>query len=118
MDKYHVEPDANTYDLLISYYLNGSNLELALCRLSEMTGQGFYPGMKIAAKILEQTANAGFARLALDIGYAFEKLTVRRLEGQTWVKILVACAEGLNVRRSILMADNGGGSNEMLTGDQ
>lgn len=95
MELYRVSPNSRTYDLVISYYLEGGNFEVALCRLAEMNDLGFAPSLKIANMLIDSAIESGHVRLALDLAEAYEQSTVRRLDTDSWVKLLVGCAEHL-----------------------
>ncbi|KAI5116756.1 hypothetical protein M0805_008369 [Coniferiporia weirii] len=95
MDRHNIRPNSKTYDLTISYYLEGGNLEMALYRLAEMNDLGFSPSLQIAQLLIDAAAETGHARLALDLAEAYEQTTIRRLDNTTWVKLLVACADNL-----------------------
>ena len=98
MEGRQIEPNATTYNLVISYFLEGENLPIALRKLAEMSDGGHLPSMQVAQRLAETAAERGYARLAIDLADAYEESAVRRLDNQTWVKLLVSSAESLYVR--------------------
>lgn len=98
MEERNIVPNSTTYNLIISYFLEGENLPVALRRLAEMSDNGLLPSMQVAQRLTETAAELGHARLAIDLADAYEESAVRRLDNQTWVKLLVASGEALYVR--------------------
>lgn len=97
MKRHELEPDSRTYDLIINYYIQGGNLEMALSRLVEMNDHSFIPSLKTVQAFIELAVNLGHLRLAIDIASAYESESVRRLESETWVKLLIGSANILYV---------------------
>ena len=102
MKKHGVEPNARTYDFIIKFYLECDNLEVALIKLAEMNDAGHSPSLKVAQQLIDSAGEAGQVRLALDLADAYEETTVRRLDVEAWVKLLIYSAEQLFVRKSFL----------------
>ena len=95
MELHGVEPNTRTYELIITYYLEGGNFEVALCRLAEMNDLGLSPSLKVAHLLIDSAIEIGHIQLALDLAEAYERTTVRRIDSDAWVKLLVGCAEHL-----------------------
>ncbi|EJD02798.1 uncharacterized protein FOMMEDRAFT_86064 [Fomitiporia mediterranea MF3/22] len=95
MNKHSVNPNTRTYDFLINYYLDSDNLEMALLKLAEMNDLGFSPSLKVAKNLSHTAGQYGHARLALELADAYEETTIRRLDSEAWVNILIHSAEQL-----------------------
>ena len=92
-----VKPNDLSYEILILYICKHDNLELALQKLSEMGGIGETPTLKTAQAIVTLACDLGQPRLAVELADAFERSSVRRLDGVVWIKCLIASAETLYV---------------------
>jgi len=95
MNQYHLEPDALTYQHLITRFSDADNLELAVQYLAQMNDQGLSPTYATASAIIGCACRLDFPRLAIDLANAYESTAVRRLDGEVWMRCLIACAGGL-----------------------
>ena len=93
-----LQPNKETYEILVEYFVTGDNVEMALSKLNEMQELGFTPSLNSVKPVVESLADAGHIQLALEIVEAYVSKSGRRLPGDTWVRLLVASAENLNVR--------------------
>lgn len=89
--------NSTTYDAIIKYYVEGDNPDMALHKLAEMNDQGMNPGLVTAQRLVVFVAEQGYPRLALDLAIAFESSSLRRIETETWIGLLAACADNLYV---------------------
>lgn len=97
IEKQGLEPNAATYDTILRFHLDCDNLEMALFKLAEMNDMGFQPSLKVMQYLITEIGEVGHVRLALNLADAYEATAVRRLDSDTWVKLLVFCAEELYV---------------------
>ncbi|KAI0374145.1 hypothetical protein BV20DRAFT_962134 [Pilatotrama ljubarskyi] len=97
MEEWSIRPNEFTYEIMITRFAQADRLELALQYLAKMAPAGLSPTLKTATVIISAAAELGFSRLALDLAVAFEETSVRRLDGEVWVDLLVSCAESLYV---------------------
>ncbi|KAL5523876.1 hypothetical protein ACEPAG_8049 [Sanghuangporus baumii] len=95
MEGQDLQPNAGTYDFLLRYYLDCDNVEMALVKLAEMNEAGFQPNLKTAQTLIDRFGQMGHVRLALELADFHETVTVRRLDSELWVNLLVYCAEEL-----------------------
>ena len=97
MDAFGLQPNKQTYEVIVDYYAAGDNVEMALRKLNEMQEQGHSPSLLSLTPIIESLANFGHIQLALDIIEAHVGKNGRHLPGTTWLKVLLASADNLNV---------------------
>lgn len=97
MGEWSIPPNEITYEIIITRLAEADRLELALQYLAKLAPAGLAPTLNTASAIITRAAALGFSRLALDLAVAFEETSVRRLDGEVWVDVLVSCAEGLYV---------------------
>jgi uncharacterized protein (DUF4213/DUF364 family) len=92
MERHGVAPNMQTYHHIILRYVEAHNLEMCLQCFAEMNARGLSSSLKSAQAVIELASSLGHPRLALDIAYAFESASVRKLEAQDWMQILDASA--------------------------
>lgn len=90
MERYGVVPNTHTYYHIILRHAEARNLEMCLQCFAEMNARDVSPSLRTAQVVIELAASLGHPRLALDIAYAFEVASVRKLESQDWMHILDA----------------------------
>ncbi|KAI0705061.1 hypothetical protein C8T65DRAFT_653096 [Cerioporus squamosus] len=95
MEEWSIRPNETTYEILITRFAETDRLELSLQFLSKIAPAGLSPSLQTASAVVKCAADLGFPRLALDLADAFESTSIRRLEGEVWVDVLVSCAEQL-----------------------
>ncbi|KAI8972256.1 hypothetical protein BD414DRAFT_426061 [Trametes punicea] len=95
MEEWSIQPNEFTYEIIITRLAEIGRLEQCLQYLAKLPRAGLSPTLKTASAIITTAANMGHARLALELAQAFEDSSVRRLDGDVWVDILVSCAEAL-----------------------
>ncbi|KAH9892476.1 hypothetical protein C8Q73DRAFT_649226 [Cubamyces lactineus] len=95
MDEWSIQPNEITYEIIITRLARVQRLELALQYLAQLGRAGLSPTLTTASAIITTAADLGFPRLALDLALAFEETSVRRLDGEVWVDVLISCAEAL-----------------------
>ncbi|KAI0645578.1 hypothetical protein C8Q79DRAFT_965250 [Trametes meyenii] len=95
MERWSIRPNEITYEIIITRFTEAQRLELALEYLAKLAPAGLSPTLITASAIITTAASLGFSRLALDLAAAFEQTSVRRLDGEVWVDVLVSCAESL-----------------------
>ncbi|KAL5528332.1 hypothetical protein ACEPAF_7468 [Sanghuangporus sanghuang] len=95
MERHGLQPNAGTYDFFLRYYMDCDNAEMALVKLAEMNEAGFQPSLKTAQALIDRFGQMGHVRLALELADFHEAVTVRRLDSELWVNLLVYCAEEL-----------------------
>ncbi|OJT10263.1 Pentatricopeptide repeat-containing protein, mitochondrial [Trametes pubescens] len=95
MEEWSIPPNEITYEIIITRLAQADRLELALQFLAKMAPAGMAPTLNTASAIVTRAAALGFPRLALDLAIAFEETSVRRLDGEVWVDVLISCAEAL-----------------------
>lgn len=93
-----LKPNDSAYTFLITFVCKQENLEFALQKLSEMGDADLTPTLKTAEAIISLACRLGQPRLAIDIAEAFERSSVRRLDGAVWIECLIASSESLYVR--------------------
>ena len=98
MEEWSVLPNEYTYETIITLFAENHRIELALQFLAKLGPAGLSPTLKTATAVITSAANLGFPQLALDLADSFESTSVRRLEPEVWVDMLVSCAEALHVR--------------------
>lgn len=91
------QPSESIYESLILYLTRQGHFELALQKLSEMSDADLRPTLKVAQAIITTACDLGHPRLAVELAEAFERSSVRRLDGVIWVKCLIASSEALYV---------------------
>ncbi|OCH84665.1 hypothetical protein OBBRIDRAFT_764006 [Obba rivulosa] len=94
MAKHEVPWDQRTYEFVILRYAEDS-VELALRYLAEMGEKQLSPTLKTMEGVINAACKLHLPRLALDLAEAFEESSVRRLDTQVWVDLLIACATDL-----------------------
>lgn len=92
-----LQPNMQTYTTIVEYYAAGDNVEMALSKLSEMQERGFTPSIHALKPVIESLAHFGHVQLALDVVDAYMEKSGRHLPGSTWLKLLIASADSLNV---------------------
>lgn len=102
MERHGVTPNMHTYHHIILRYVEGHNLEMCLQCFVEMKARGVSPSLKTAQVVIELATTLGQPRLALDIAYAFEATSVRKLESEDWMRILDASTACHFVRKLLL----------------
>ena len=102
MKKLNITPDERSFDTMIKFFVNGDNVELALCKISELPQNGLESNVRGVQMLIEALIQRFEARLALDVASAYEETAVRRLDNEIWVKLLGACSERLYVRTSYI----------------
>ncbi|KAI0355584.1 hypothetical protein OH77DRAFT_1504012 [Trametes cingulata] len=95
MEEWSIRPNETTYEIIITRFAQADRLELALQYLAKLGTMGISPTLRTATVLITTAAELGFSRLALDLAIAFEETSVRRLDGEVWVDLLVSCAESL-----------------------
>ncbi|KAF8331089.1 uncharacterized protein EI90DRAFT_2921062 [Cantharellus anzutake] len=85
--------DAVSYHHIISHHANFLNIPMCLRVLEEMQNQGIVPKIETADIIVSAASKAKMPKLALDVALLFEKQSTRKLEGRTWMKVLIASAD-------------------------
>ncbi|KAF8585959.1 hypothetical protein K439DRAFT_1341990 [Ramaria rubella] len=90
MEKDQVMPNTHTYHHVVLRYVEANNLEMCLQCFGEMNGRGVSPMLQTAQVVIELATYLGHPRIALDIAYAFEAASARKLEAPDWVSILAA----------------------------
>ncbi|RPD57625.1 hypothetical protein L226DRAFT_503590 [Lentinus tigrinus ALCF2SS1-7] len=95
MEEWSIRPNETTYEIIITRLVENQRLENALQYLSKLAPAGLSPTLRTAAAVVQCAADLGFPRLALDLADAFESTSIRRLESEVWVDVLVSCAEQL-----------------------
>lgn len=93
-----IKPTEFSYEIFILFVCRHSNLELALQKLSEMGTADLTPSLKSAQAVISLACDMGQPRLAVELAEAFERSSVRRLDGVVWIKCLIASADALYVR--------------------
>ena len=89
--------NAATYDDAIGFYVEGENVDMALQKLAEMNDLGMNPSLTTAQNLVLSVAEQGLPRLAMDLAIAFEGSSLRRIDTETWVKLLVEFSDNLYV---------------------
>jgi hypothetical protein len=89
--------NATTYDTIIGFFVENENLDMALHKLAEMNDAGMTPALETAQRLILKAAGMGYPRLALDLALAFENSSVRRIDTETWTRLLAACSDNLYV---------------------
>ena len=89
--------NAQTYDAIIGFYIENENLDMALHKLAEMNDLDMTPGLETAQRLIVLAVQTGYPRLALDLALAYENTSVRRIDTETWMKLLTASAQNLYV---------------------
>ena len=97
MEEWRIQPNEITYEIIITLLARAQRLELALQYLAQLGRAGLSPTLKTASAIITTAAELGFPRLALDLALAFEETSVRRLDTEVWVDVLISSAEALYV---------------------
>lgn len=92
-----IRPNEFTYEILILFTCKTENLEFALQKLSDMSHEDLAPTLKTAQSIVSLACDVNQPRLAVELAEAFERSSVRRLDGIVWMKCLTASAEALYV---------------------
>ncbi|TFK87666.1 hypothetical protein K466DRAFT_599273 [Polyporus arcularius HHB13444] len=93
MEEWSIRPNETTYEIIITRFAQNNRLETALQFLSKIAPSGLSTTLQTASAVVRCAADLGFPRLALDLADAFESTSVRRLESEVWVDVLVSCAE-------------------------
>lgn len=102
-----------SYDAIIDYYIEGDNLDMGLHKLAEMNDRGMNPNLPTAQRVILKAAEQGYPRLAMDLATAYENSSLRRIDSETWVNLLAACADNYYVSVSFTI---GGFGTELLIG--
>lgn len=97
MQEHHVEPDERLYERLIARLVNGQNLEVALQYLAEMGEKGISPTLRTVQGIIKLACYLHFPQLGMELAHAFNQTSVRQIDSQTWMVILIASSEALYV---------------------
>ena len=92
-----LKPNTQTYTTIIEYYAAGDNVEMALSKLNEMQEQGLVPSIHNLQPVVESLAHFGHVKLALDVVDAYVEKSGRQMPGSTWLKLLIASADSLDV---------------------
>ncbi|KAI0663615.1 hypothetical protein C8Q70DRAFT_906868 [Cubamyces menziesii] len=95
MEEWNIQPNEITYEIIITRFTQVRRLELALQYLAQLGRAGLSPTLNTASAVISAAADMGFPRLALDLALAFEETSIRRLDGEVWVDVLISCAEAL-----------------------
>ncbi|KAI0819966.1 hypothetical protein BC628DRAFT_1331540 [Trametes gibbosa] len=95
MQQWDVTPNEITYEIIITRLAGADRIELALQYLSTLPPLRLSPTLNTATAVIQCAAGLGFSRLALDLAVSFEETSVRRLEGEVWVDLLISCAQSL-----------------------
>ncbi|TBU33660.1 hypothetical protein BD311DRAFT_389069 [Dichomitus squalens] len=95
MEEWSVLPNEFTYESITTRLAENQRLELALQFLAKLGPAGLSPTLKTATAVITCAADLGFPQLALDLADSYESTSVRRLEPEVWVDLLVSCAESL-----------------------
>lgn len=103
MERYGIEPDAITYEILILRCTPKLQVEQALLYLGEMNALGLTPTLKTAQALVVSASRLGLPRLALDLAELFEQSSARRLDGEVWVECLISSAEALFVSAGLYL---------------
>lgn len=114
IDRMHslkVEPDSETYNMIIHFFAAAGNLELCLKYYQVMKTSSLKISLPAISNIISLAAGQGYPRLALDLLQAYEEGSVRQVEPEVWMKCLAASAEMLWVRPCLLNDT----SNRLLT---
>jgi pentatricopeptide repeat protein len=101
MGKAGLRANTHTHNHIILRHAEAQNLEMCLQCFAEMSEYNVSPSLKSAQGVIKLASGLGHARLALDLAYAFEASSVRKLEAQDWVHILAASTSCHFVRRII-----------------
>ncbi|KAH8107985.1 hypothetical protein BXZ70DRAFT_913562 [Cristinia sonorae] len=97
MQQLNIEPDAKTFDIIITRTLDSDNVELALQYLALMSTRALVPLVNTAENLVRAVCGIHLPRLALDLARSFEQVSVRRLGGDVWMDCLIASAETLYI---------------------
>lgn len=115
-----IEPNEQTYALIINRMTTTESIELALQFMDELTSRGLTPQLTTAQDIVRLAAELNFPRLAVELAQKFEEQSVRRIDGETWMACLISSAEALYVGpccdcpQSLLMQGTGSWRREVL----
>lgn len=103
MKELKMDPDEQTFDILIKRHILSENFEHALQKLMEVDGRQLSPTLESAQSVIILACESGHPRLALDLAEAFDSSSVRRLDNVVWTKLLIASSQVLWVRGFILL---------------
>lgn len=93
MRRFDISLNEQTYEIVILRYVEAGQIELALQQLSEMGKRSLSPTLKTARGLIMAASRSGYPRLALELAESFEQSSVRHLEGEVWVDLLISCSE-------------------------
>ncbi|PCH36175.1 hypothetical protein WOLCODRAFT_146143 [Wolfiporia cocos MD-104 SS10] len=93
MKQHRIKLDEKTYERVILRYANSDNVELALQNLAEMTERGLSPTLSTASRVISAASRNGHPRLALDLAESFEATSLRHLEQEVWIELLISCSD-------------------------
>ena len=88
-----IQPNSLTYTLIIRYFAEAGNLELALRYMQITTNAGMSIDLRTMEAVISQAAARGFPRLAVELVMDFEKNTVRRIDPTVWLKCLASASD-------------------------
>lgn len=90
--------DAQTFSLILERPLAAGNLEMAVQGIGQMIDRHIVPELSIAQGTIHLACKLGYPKLAMELAETFENLSVRRLDTEVWVNLLISSAENLYVR--------------------
>lgn len=93
LQKDGLEPDEETYKLLLSRYLASDNLEMSLKVLFKMEKHDFRPSLDGVQAFLNLALDRGLVRMAHEVARNYEDGGVRTLQSETWVKMLTSATD-------------------------
>ncbi|KAG6812595.1 hypothetical protein H0H92_001946 [Tricholoma furcatifolium] len=95
MDELGVQPNAQTYLLVIRRLISSDNTEQAIQIYQTMRTQHIVPDVSAAASLIAHVASVGYPRLALDLVTDFEAISDRRLDHSVYLRCLSASVDAL-----------------------
>ncbi|EIW83273.1 hypothetical protein CONPUDRAFT_81278 [Coniophora puteana RWD-64-598 SS2] len=93
MEAADIKANEQTFSLLIKRFTDNENLEMALQQMQLLLSQKKSPDLSNVQDIIVLASKLGHPKLALDLAREFEKGSIRRLDTQTWMNVLMASAD-------------------------
>ncbi len=93
MNALNLSFDATSYHHIITHHANFLNIPMCLRTLDDMRRQGIAPKLETVDIMVSASSKAKLPKLALDIALLFETQSTRKLEGRTWLRVLIASAD-------------------------
>ena len=97
MNALNLPLDATSYHHIIAHHANFLNVPMCLRTLDDMRRQGITPKIETADILVSAASKAKLPKLAVDVALLFESQSTRKLEGRTWMRVLIASADVLYV---------------------